>query len=98
MTLGSTQPLTESESVRRADNLTIILCRSCNPGTLTSWNPLGHSRPVTGLFYLYLFLLLPKMTKYTDVTAYDIILSMSAHYVALYKVTANYTKLQVMDT
>jgi len=21
-------------------------------GTLTSWNPLGHSRPVTGLFYL----------------------------------------------
>ena len=22
---------------------------SCNPGTLTSWNPLGHSRPVTGL-------------------------------------------------
>jgi hypothetical protein len=23
-------------------------------GTLTSWNPLGHSRPVTGLLYLYL--------------------------------------------
>jgi len=22
-------------------------------GTLTSWNPLGHSRPVTGLLYLY---------------------------------------------
>jgi hypothetical protein len=22
---------------------------SCNLGTLTSWNPLGHSRPVTGL-------------------------------------------------
>jgi hypothetical protein len=21
-------------------------------GTLTSWNPLGHSRPVTGLLYL----------------------------------------------
>jgi len=24
-------------------------------GTLTSWDPLGHSRPVTGLLYLYLF-------------------------------------------
>jgi hypothetical protein len=27
---------------------------SCNLGTLTSWNTLGHSRPITGLFYLYL--------------------------------------------
>ena len=26
---------------------------SCNLGTLTSWNPLGHSRPVTGLLDLY---------------------------------------------
>ena len=25
---------------------------SCNLGTLTSWNPLGHSRPVKGLIYL----------------------------------------------
>jgi hypothetical protein len=25
---------------------------SCNLETLTSWNPLGHSRPVTGLLYL----------------------------------------------
>jgi len=24
-------------------------------GTLTSWNPLGHSRPVTGLLYLLPF-------------------------------------------
>ena len=23
-------------------------------GTLTSWNPLGHSRPVTGLLYLFM--------------------------------------------
>jgi hypothetical protein len=29
---------------------------SCNLGTLTSWNPLGHSRPVTGLLYLYLYI------------------------------------------
>jgi hypothetical protein len=28
----------------------------CNLGTLTSWNPLGHSRTVTGLLYLYLYL------------------------------------------
>jgi hypothetical protein len=27
---------------------------SCNLGILTSWNPLGHSRPVTGLLYLYI--------------------------------------------
>ena len=26
---------------------------SWNLGTLTSWNPLGHSRPVTGLLYLF---------------------------------------------
>jgi hypothetical protein len=26
---------------------------SWNLGTLTSWNPLGHSRPVTGLLYLH---------------------------------------------
>jgi hypothetical protein len=26
---------------------------SWNLGTLTSWNPLGHSRPVMGLLYLY---------------------------------------------
>ena len=25
---------------------------SCNLGTLTSWNPLGLSRPVMGLLYL----------------------------------------------
>ena len=40
--------------VHKADNLTTFLCRlSWNLGTLTSWNPLGHSRPVTGLLYLY---------------------------------------------
>ena len=29
---------------------------SRNLGTLTSWNPLGHSGPVTGLLYLYIIL------------------------------------------
>ena len=33
---------------------------SWNLGTLTSWNPLGHSRPVTGLLYLYLNFLEPS--------------------------------------
>jgi len=32
-------------------------------GTLTSWNPLGHSRPVTGLLYLYLLQLLTRVKK-----------------------------------
>ena len=27
---------------------------SRNLGTLTSWNPLGHSRPVKGLIYLFI--------------------------------------------
>ena len=29
--------------------------------TLTSWNPLGHSRPVTGLICLYLYFLFPEL-------------------------------------
>ena len=32
---------------------------------LTSWNPLGHSKPVTGLFYLYF---LPADTAKTTIT------------------------------
>ena len=43
--------------MRKAHNLTTILCRRHEIwGTLTSWNPLGHSEPVTGLTYLYLYL------------------------------------------
>jgi hypothetical protein len=63
MALGLTQPLSEMSSgntswglrrsVRRADNLTTFRCRlSWNVGAWTSWNPLGLSRPVIGLFYL----------------------------------------------
>jgi len=33
---------------------------SLNLGNLTSWNPLGHSRPVTGLLHLYLNFLEPS--------------------------------------
>jgi hypothetical protein len=65
MALGSPQPLTEistrciSWGVKAAGaqgwqpyHNPVPL--SWNLGTLTSWNPLGHSRPVTGLLYLYL--------------------------------------------
>ena len=39
--------------MRKVDNLTTNpVPLSCNLGTLPSWNPLGHSRPVTGLLYL----------------------------------------------
>jgi hypothetical protein len=42
--------------VHRADNRTTFMCRlSCNLGASTSWNPMGLSRPVMGLIYLYLF-------------------------------------------
>jgi hypothetical protein len=34
-------------------------------GTLTSWNPLGHSRPVKGLLYL-----LPKITGQVSISCY----------------------------
>jgi len=34
---------------------------SCNLGTLTSWNPLGHSRPVKRLLYFNLYLYLMQM-------------------------------------
>ena len=43
--------------MRKDDNLTTILC-GCQKhlGNLTSWNPLGHSRPVTGLLYLFIII------------------------------------------
>ena len=40
--------------MRRADNLTTFVCRmSWNLGASNSWNPLGLSRPVMGLLYLF---------------------------------------------
>jgi len=65
--LGSTQPLNRNEyqehflGVKAAGaqgwqpyHHPVLL--SWNLGTLTSWNPLGHSRPVTGLLYIFTFL------------------------------------------
>ena len=40
--------------MRRADKLTTFLCRCLEIWETTSWKPLGHSRSVTGLIYLYL--------------------------------------------
>ena len=50
--------------MRRADNLTAIMCRlSWNLGASTSWNPLGLSRLVIELFYLYLYLFYPYISN-----------------------------------
>ena len=47
--------------MRRADNLTIFLCRlSRNSGATTSWNLKGLSRPVVGKLYLYPFCGVPE--------------------------------------
>jgi len=63
MARGSTQPLTEMSTRRipwgkggRCVRLTTYhhpVPLSRNLGTLTSWNPLGLSRPVMGLLYLH---------------------------------------------
>ena len=66
MALGSTQNLTEisARSISwggkggRCVRLTTYrhpVPLSRNLGTLNSWNPLGLSRPVMGLIYLYLY-------------------------------------------
>ena len=65
MALESTQPLTEmstrlfpgGKDVRcvRLTTLPPSVPLSWNLGTLTSWNPLGHSRPVTELLYLHYY-------------------------------------------
>jgi len=57
MALGSTQPLNEGGKGGRCIRLTTYhhpVPLSWNLGTLTSWNPLGLSRPIMGLLYLYL--------------------------------------------
>jgi hypothetical protein len=41
---------------------------SRNLGTLTSWNPLGHSRPVTGLLYLYIVPLFMKSVSHETIS------------------------------
>ena len=53
--------------MRKADKLTTILC--CCLGTLTSWNPLGLSRPLMGLLYLYLYLYLYCATPVSVLSA-----------------------------
>jgi len=65
MALGSTQPLTEMRVPGVFPGGKCDWCvrlttyhhpvPSRNLGTLTSWNPLGLSRPVTELLYLHLF-------------------------------------------
>ena len=80
MGLGSTQPLTELSTRRISCALLpyhFPVPLSWNVGTLTPWNPLGHSRLVTGLLYLYrsviqqlefilVFLLFNSVLKYNN--------------------------------
>jgi len=50
--------------VHRADNLTTFMCRmSWNLGDSTSWNPQGLSRPVMGLLYLLIIMVI-KIVKH----------------------------------
>ena len=69
MALGSTQPLVKMSTRNiswgkggRCVRLTTSTpsCAECHRslGAQTSWNPLGHTGPVTGLLYLYLLQLL----------------------------------------
>jgi hypothetical protein len=62
MALESTQPLTEMSTRSISCGVKVAGAYgwqpyhhpeplSCNLGTLTSWNPLGHCRSVTGLLY-----------------------------------------------
>ena len=70
MALGSTQPLTEmsTRSISwgkggRCVRLTTYYHPgplSRNLGTLTSWNPLGLSRPAKRLFYLYIYIYIDR--------------------------------------
>jgi hypothetical protein len=63
LALGSTQPLTEMSTMSLRGGKAVgakgwqpyhhPVPLSWNLGTLTSWNPLEHSRPVTGLLYLF---------------------------------------------
>jgi len=73
MALGSTQSLTEMSTRRISWGVNaagawgwqpyhLLVLLSWNLGSLTSWNPLGQSRPVTGLLYLYLYLPLRRVT------------------------------------
>ena len=61
MALGSTQPLTETISWRKGGRCVRLttyhhpMPLSRNMGALTSWNPLGHSRPVIGVIYVFIY-------------------------------------------
>jgi hypothetical protein len=67
MALGSTQPLTEMSNrciswgkggrCLRLTTYHYPVPLSWNLGTLTPWNPLDHSRPVTWLLYLLHFII-----------------------------------------
>ena len=75
MALGSTQPLTEmryQEDLLGGKGGRCVSLTTLPPpyavvtkyGNLTSWNPLGHSRPVTGLLYLFVCKIIKLQTHF----------------------------------
>ena len=94
MTLGSTQPLIEM-STRRISwgvnaavawgwqpyHLPVLL--SWNLGTLTSWKPLAHSRPVTGLIYLYWNVMLEWLAR-KNAVEFDVTLDIASRHTSLF--------------
>ena len=82
--------------MREADNLTTVLCR-CHEifGTLTSWNPLGHPRPVMGLLYLLFYLILKRRVSELTIQSaqYFLFLSRNKGPMILHALTAH----QILD-
>ena len=57
--------------MRKADNNHHLVPLSRNLGNLTSWNPLGLSRPVMRMFYLYIALSLVLQARHCVFTERD---------------------------
>jgi hypothetical protein len=67
--------------VCRADNLTTFMCRlSRNLEASTSWNPVGLSRPVMGLLYLFLLYTL------TIIIVHELVHGMENNFYSIYSV------------
>jgi hypothetical protein len=63
-------------------------------GTLTSWNPLGHSRPVTGLLYLfYLIIIAASLVVCGQMTQSSITRNVSVTYLFCQVPTAKLDQL-----
>jgi len=79
----SAQPLTEMSTRSKGGRCVRLTTYhhpvplSRNMGTLTFWNPLGHSKSITGLLYLYL--LVTKLEQRLCLRRFSIVLSLHLH-------------------